>query len=300
MGRGLYALLVPDEGTYRVELELTTAVRTSPEGRSFDFDCPTVGISTFDLTVAEPDQAIELVPRPVIEAADSPPGQTRIKANLASTPHLVARWHPRTSTRPDDGALDGRRQRARRDDRRRRDPQRRHADLQSPQGRNESRETGLPVDDRILDVSSPQGGVRAWKAAKEPNRQLVTVDLLSAVSKEVIIEVHTERPLPADGFDVAGIDDQGKVLGIHAVDVLHESGRLIVAHREGTDVSTLSEKGVVQIEATDVPPANRGPNALFYKFYSPAFRLRVERGPSSPRSFARSCASSCCGRTSCE
>src|ERR1700719_1940401 len=32
LGRGLYALLVPDEGTYKVELELSTAVRTSPEG----------------------------------------------------------------------------------------------------------------------------------------------------------------------------------------------------------------------------------------------------------------------------
>ncbi|HEV2982962.1 MAG TPA: hypothetical protein VGX46_01175, partial [Vicinamibacterales bacterium] len=66
LGRGLYVLLVPDEGTYKVELELSTAVRTSPEGRSFDFDCPTTGISTFDLTVSEPDQTVELVPRPVI------------------------------------------------------------------------------------------------------------------------------------------------------------------------------------------------------------------------------------------
>jgi hypothetical protein len=283
LGRGLYALLVPDEGTYRVELELTTAVRTSPEGRSFDFDCPTVGISTFDLTVAEPDQAIELVPRPVIESADSPQGQTRIKANLASTPHLVARWHSRTSTRPDsellmavdnvlavmigDGVI--------------------HSDATLTykilKGETNRLKLAVPVDDRILDVSSPQGGVRAWKAAKEANRQLVTVDLLSAVSKEVIVEVHTERPLPADGFDVAGVDDQGKVLGIHAVDVLHESGRLIVDHREGTDVSTLSEKGVVQIEATDVPQASRGPNALFYKFYSPAFRLRVEARAVEPQ-----------------
>src|SRR6202034_1550196 len=78
----------------------------------------------------------------------------------------------------------------------------------------------LPTDDRILDVTSPQGGVRAWKAAREANRQVVTVDLLSGVSKEVVVEVHTERPLPADGFDVGGIDDQGHVSGIHAVDVL--------------------------------------------------------------------------------
>jgi hypothetical protein len=133
-----------------------------------------------------------------------------------------------------------------------------------------------PADDRILDVSSPQGGVRAWKAVREANRQVVTVDLLSGVTKQVVVEVHTERPLPVDGFDVAGIDDQGHVFGIHAVDVLHESGRLIVAHREGIEVAAQSEKGVVRIEASDVPGAKVAPNSLFYKYYSPAFRLRVD------------------------
>ena len=283
LGRGLYALLVPTEGTYKIELELSAAVRTSPEGRSFDFDCPTTGISTFDLTIAEPDQAIELVPRPVIEASDSPQGQTRIRANLAATPHIVARWHPRTNARPDaellmsvdnlltttigDGVI--------------------HTDAALTykilKGETNRVKLALPVDDRILDVSSPQGGVRAWKAVREANRQLVTVDLLSSVSKEVVVAVHTERPMPTDGFDVAGIDEQGHVFGVHAVDVLHESGRLIVAHREGLDVAAQSEKGVVRIDGSDVPTANRGPNSLFYKFYSPAFRLRLEARPIEPQ-----------------
>jgi hypothetical protein len=283
LGRGLYALLLPDEGTYKVEIELSTAVRTSPEGRSFDFDCPTTGISTFDLTVTEPDQAIELVPRPVIEKSDAPQGRTRIHANLAATPHIVARWHPRTTARPDaellmavdnlltttigEGVI--------------------HSDAALTykilKGETNRVKLAVPADDRILDVSSPQGGVRAWKAVREANRQLVTVDLLSGVAKEVVVDVHTERPLPADGFDVAGIDDQGHVFGIHAVDVLHESGRLIVAHREGIDVAAQSEKGVVRIEATDVPAASRGPNTLFYKYYSPVFRLRVEARPVEPQ-----------------
>jgi hypothetical protein len=283
LDRGLYALLVPDEGIYKVELELSTAVRTSPEGRSFDFDCPTTGISTLDLTISEPDQAIELVPRPTIEAADSPQGHTRIRANLAATPRIVARWHPRTATRPDaellmacdnvlaatigDGII--------------------HSDATLTykvlKGETSRVKLAVPPDDRILDVSSPQGGVRAWKAARDANRQLVTVDLLSSVSKDVIVEVHTERPLPADGFEVGGVADQGRVSGIHAVDVLHESGRLIVAHREGTDVTVLSEKGVVRIEAADVPAGNRGPNSLYYKFYSPAFRLRLEARPVEPQ-----------------
>src|SRR5580704_15849071 len=176
LGRGLYALLLPDEGIYKVELELSVPVRTSPEGRSFDFDCPTTGISTFDLTIAEPDQAVELVPRPVIEKADTPQGHTRIRANLAATPHLVARWHPRTSARPDsellltvdnlltatigEGVI--------------------HSDAALTykvlRGETNRVKLAVPADDRILDISSPQGGVRAWKAVREANRQLVTVD----------------------------------------------------------------------------------------------------------------------------
>ncbi|HXY36554.1 MAG TPA: hypothetical protein VEI07_20120, partial [Planctomycetaceae bacterium] len=283
LGRGLYALLLPNEGTYKVELELSTAVHTSPEGRSFDFDCPTAGISTLDLTLPDPDQSVELVPRPVLEPADSPAGQTRIRANLASTPHIVARWHPRTSTRPDtellmaaenlltatigDGVI--------------------HSDATLTykilKGEANRVKLAVPLDDRILDVTSPQGGVRAWKAAREANRQLVTVDLLSGVSQRVVIDVHTERPLPADGFEVAGIDDQGHVFGIHAVDVLHESGQLVVAHREGIDVAATSEKGVVRIDASDVPAAKVAPNSLFYKYYSPAFRLRLEARPVEPQ-----------------
>src|SRR5580704_12697737 len=271
LGRGLYALLVPNEGTYKVELELSAAVRTSPEGRSFDFDCPMTGISTFDLTVSEPDQTVELVPRPVIEASDSPQGQTRIRANLAATPHIAARWHPRTNARPDaellmsvdnlltatvgEGVI--------------------HTDAALTykilKGETNRVRLAVPADDRILDVSSPQGGVRAWKAVREANRQVVTVDLLSSASKELVVAVHTERPLPTDGFDVAGIDEQGHVFGVNAGDVLNESGRLIVAHREGLDVAAQSEKGVVRIDGTDVPAANRGLNSLFYKFYSPAF-----------------------------
>jgi hypothetical protein len=283
LGQGLYALLLPDEGTYNVELDLSIAVRTTPEGRSFDFDVPTTGISTFDLTVAEPDQTVELVPRPVIEKSDSPKGQTRIRANLAATPHIVARWHPRTTTRPDaellmtvdnlltatvgEGVI--------------------HSDAALTykilKGETNRVKLAVPPDERILDVSSPNGGVRAWKAVREANRQLITVDLLSGVSNQVVVDVHAERPLPADGFDVAGIDEQGHVFGIHAVDVLHESGRLVIARREGVDLSTQSEKGVVRIEAFNVLGTSVAPNSLFYKYYSPTFRLRLEARPVEPQ-----------------
>jgi hypothetical protein len=303
LGRGAYALLVPAAGTYKVEMELATPVRTSPDGRSFDFDCPTVGITTFELSIPESDQTVELSPQAIVQPSDSKTGVTRIKANLASTPRITARWRPRVGTRPEmellagvenvlhvtigEGVV--------------------HTDASLTykvfRGELGQLRVAVPSGDRILDVSSPQGAIRSWRAVNESNRQLVSVDLLSPVSsfggsssggsnsgassssasKEITLDVHTERPLPADGFDVAGIDDKGRPYGIHAIDVVRESGELVLSHGAGMDVTVESEKGLVRLDSGEVPALFRKPDSSFYKFYSPAVRLRLEARPVEPQ-----------------
>src|SRR5262245_21891038 len=62
-GNGTYALLFPKAGEHKVRLELTARVRTSPDGRSVEFECPASGITSFDLTVPAGDQAVEIVPQ---------------------------------------------------------------------------------------------------------------------------------------------------------------------------------------------------------------------------------------------
>jgi hypothetical protein len=283
VGRGTYAILLPKAGTYTVDLELSTRVHSSPDGRSFEFDCPAAGITTFELTVPEVDQTVDLTPQPILLPTDSEKGATYIKANLGATPHIAARWHPRVSTRPQmellagadnllhvtlgDGVI------------------RTDASIAYKVFRGELSQVRLavPLGERILDISSPQGAIRSWKSTNEAGRQLVVVDLLANVSKEVTIEVHAERPLPGDGIELAGIGENGRVFGIHAVDVVRESGRLIVSRREGSELTVESEKGLVRVEANEVPAADRKADSSYYKFYSTNVRLRVEVRPVDPQ-----------------
>ena len=65
-GNGAYALLFPKAGEQKVRLELSAKVRTSPDGRSLELDCPASGITTFDLTVPAEDQTVEFAPQAVV------------------------------------------------------------------------------------------------------------------------------------------------------------------------------------------------------------------------------------------
>jgi len=65
-GTGTYSLLFPKAGEFKIKLDLSTRVRTSPDGRSLEIDCPPSGITTFALTVPAGDQTVEIVPQAVV------------------------------------------------------------------------------------------------------------------------------------------------------------------------------------------------------------------------------------------
>ena len=100
-GAGQYALLFPDSGTHAVTLELTARIRASADGHSFDFDCPTVGMTTFELSVPRPEQAVDLTPRLVALPVKAEEGRTRVRARLGATPKISALWYPRVGQKPD-------------------------------------------------------------------------------------------------------------------------------------------------------------------------------------------------------
>lgn len=280
-GNGTYSLLLPTPGEHKIQIELTARVRTAPEGKSLEMDVPSVGITTFELIVPEADQTVELKPKLVTEVVAAAAKETRVKASLGATEKISARWHPRVGTKPDmellasvtnqtlvtveDGLI--------------------HTDAwltyEILRGQLEKVQIAVPKGQRILDITS-NAKVKQWKAVDEENRQVVTVELLSRLDGKVTLEVHTERAAPPDAFDIAGLDG-ATANGIHALDVIRESGTIAI--KQGSDLTLTVEEqsGVLRIDEAEVDAKLKRPGALYFKYYSPAFHLKLMSKPVQPR-----------------
>jgi hypothetical protein len=283
-GDGTYALLLGKEGEQTVTIELVARIRSSPDGREFSLAVPPVGITTFELTVPQADQSVEVEPRLVSLPAEAAgeAGGTRVKASLGSTRTITAKWRPRASTKPEMDLL---------------------ASVESRQlvtidgglvhhdawltwnvlrGNLTTVEVAVPLGQRILDVTA-NVGVKSWQAKDEAQRQLVTVELLAAAQSAVTIEVHTEGTQAESSLVVAGMDEAGAVFGIHAVGAVRESGQVAVRAGDDIELAVTDQQGLSRIAADAVPQELKPSAATAFKFYSPQFRLAVTARPIEPR-----------------
>ncbi len=283
-GDGAYSLLFPIPGEHTVKIQLAARVRSSPDGKSFEIEVPAVGITKFELTIPEADQAIEVTPLLVRQPVEAAKGkETKVAGNLGAASRITVLWHPKASTKPEmdllasvtnntlvsvaDGLI--------------------HADAflryEVLRGELTQLRVAVPKGDRVLGVSSNDASVKSWKAADEANRQVVSIELLSGAKKGLTLEVHTERPAPPEVFDVIGQNDNVPTAGIHALDVVRESGQLVVS--KGADLLLNVEKlaGLTRIEEAEVAEAIRRPGSLAYKFYSPKVELKLTAKSVEPR-----------------
>lgn len=283
-GDGNYSLLFPTPGEHKVKIQLAARVRSSPDGKSFDLEIPSVGVTKFELTVPEASQTIEvnplLVRLPVPGANDK---ETKIAGNLGAASRISVLWRPKASIKPEmdllasvtnhtqvsiaDGLI--------------------HTDAflryDVLRGELTQLRVAVPKGDRILGVSSNDANVKSWKSADEAKQQVVTVELLAGAKKSLTLEVHTERPAPAEAFDVMGLNDNAPAAGIHALDVVREGGLLVVAKGADLLLSVEKQTGLTRVEDPEVPERIRKPGALAYKFYSPKVELKLQARPVEPR-----------------
>lgn len=280
-GNGTYALLFSKSGTHAVTLELAARVRTAPEGRSFELKIPTVGITTFELTVPEADQTIELKPKLLQQGVGDDPQVSRIRASLGSTDLVSVRWHPRVGTKPDmellasafnataisieDGLI--------------------HADahfqLEVLRGQIEQLRVAVPKGQRVLDVAS-SAGVKEWTIAEEADRQVLTVQFLSRQSGKVPLEVHTEWTLTGEPFDVFGLSGNA-AYGIHLLDVLRENGQLAIRTANDLQLNIMTQQGLARIDESEVDSRLKKRGASYFRFFTPQGRLTAVAKPVEPR-----------------
>ena len=284
LGDGKYSILLPEKGDHEVTIDLVTRVRSSPNGRNLEFGCPAVGITTFEIVVPEADQSLDIKPKLVVLPIDNDDGdQSKFKASLGATTRIAASWNPRASLKPKMDLLTSVTSFARVQI----DPGLVHTDATMEfdvlRGELTELELAVPKGHRILDVSAKSGQLKGWKVRDEANRQLVTVELLTAMESKVTIEVHTEFASQDKPFRVAGIDEDGTIHGIHAVGAVRESGQIAVFHGEGLAITVDQQTGVVRMNAKEMAPALRGSGGLTYRFYNPKLNLTLSARAVVPR-----------------
>lgn len=280
-GPGSYSLLLPKPGEHTITLQLAARVRVSPEGRNVELEVPPVGITSFELSVPEADQTIELTPKLVTEIVPAEEKTTKIKVSVGSTEKITARWHAKTGSKPDmqllanvtgatlvsveDGLV--------------------HSDAwlqyEVLRGQMEKIRIAIPKGKRVLDVTS-DAKVKEWSTADEAERQVITVEFLSRLSGKTTVEVHLESDLPSEPFDVAGLTDQA-AHGVHALDVVRESGQIAVRSGGELSLAVEEQQGVQRLAEGDVDARIRRPGALYFKYYSPNLRLKLQAKSVEPR-----------------
>jgi len=283
-GNGSYALLLSEKGEHQVQIELLTRVKNSPEGRSFQFECPTVGITSLELTIPEADQTVKITPQLVRLPIESPPKATLVKSTLGATNQITVLWYPRESTKPEmdllasvenstlvsirDGLI--------------------HTQTSLKydvlRGDMQSARIAVPLNDRILDLSSSNTKIKSWNVEKAAGRQVISVEFLNKLQNGAMIEVHTEKEIPDDAFDILGLSDTA-TSGIHALDVIRESGQIAIVPGESMTFSVTSSEGVTRSEQAGIPASIQRPNAVYYRFFNPSAKLQISVQPLEPRIF---------------
>ncbi|MCA9016061.1 MAG: hypothetical protein KDA77_12080, partial [Planctomycetaceae bacterium] len=142
----------------------------------------------------------------------------------------------------------------------------------------------VPLKDRILDLSSPNAKIKSWKVEKAADRQVIVVEFLNKLQDGALIQVHTEKEIPEEPFEILGLTDTA-THGIHALDVIRESGQIAIDPGESMTFSVTNAEGVTRSEAAGMPAAIQRPNAVYYRFFNPSAQLQISVQPLEPRIF---------------
>lgn len=289
-GNGAYELLIDSKSgpQHTVTLELLTPVRTSPESRSFAIQCPSVAISELQLTLPEADQSVQILPLQILlpvegNDEDAASDQTIVKASLGATDRFEVKWNPEAGAKPVMDLLTS----VSNQTNVRIEP----GLLQTTsvlnyevlRGELTSVEVHLPLDARVIDVSSGNGRIGNWKPeAVGETHQKLQIDLLTPVRDQFQLVVQTERTLEDNTVQVIGTADGGRLAGVHAAGVVRESGQVTVGTDAALTTVVQNKSGVQRIEAA----ANGGKSAgsgQTWKFSGRTGALVLSVKPVEPR-----------------
>jgi len=282
-GEGAYELLVKGEGQRNVTLELLAAIKTSPEARLFELDCPSIGINELQVTIPEGNQTVNIDPMEVLLPSEgNNESQTVVNAALGSTRKFTVRWFPKAGSRPQMDLLSSVT-----------NDVTMHIESQLLQTTNiftweilrgEMQEATIiaPTDCRIIDIVARTGRIQSWDVQPAEGHQQVRIQLLAPVSDKLRIEVQTERDPSGERLQLLGRSDDGILHSVHAANVIRESGRLTIKSDASLTVLPETQSGIRRANSDDAQSA-QGPA---WDFSGQRGRLIVQVKPVEPRLLA--------------
>ncbi len=281
-GNGQYDLWLKGSGTKTVTLNLLTAVTRSPEHQSFSIHCPATAIGNLKVSIPKADQQISILPLQILlppsedsdeteegsvkenraeensadendanensADEDSSPESTVIHASLSSTKRFEVRWNPKASSKPvmdllasvqntthvtiEPGLIQT------------------STKLSYEVLRGELQEAILlvPADARVIDVAATVGQIRSWDIEFDNTKQkaqILKLDLLNPMADRFEVMIETEQDLGGTVTSLLGKAADGTVQGVHAADVVRETGILTVT-TDSTLTATVKETSGVK------------------------------------------------------
>ena len=265
-GNGKYDLWLKGSGTKTVTLKLLTAVTRSPEHQSFAIQCPATAIGSLQVKIPKADQQISVLPLQILlpesdvddntaaEADDQGSAEaTVVNASLASTNRFEVRWNPKASSKPvmdlltsvqnttnvkiEPGLIQT------------------STKLSYEVLRGELTEASVlvPKNARVIDVAATVGQIRSWDIEAgdaQQTHQTLKLDLLNPISDRFEVTVEIEQDLEGEAASLLGKSSDGIVHGIHAENIIRETGILTVTTDSTLTTTVQDMSGVKRTRQT--------------------------------------------------
>lgn len=304
-GTGKYHLWLKGSGTKNVTLKLLAAVTRSPEYQSFAIQCPSTAIGSLQVSIPKADQQVSILPLQILlpaldgeegdgeegdgtQADDEEPAEaTIVNASLASTNRFEVRWNPKASSKPVMDLLSS---------------VQNTTNVKIEPGliqtstklsyevlRGELTEATVlvPKDARIIDVAATVGQIRSWDietSDAEQAYQTLKLELLNPISDRFNITIETEQDLNAEAASLVGKSSDGVVHGVHAEDVIRETGVLTVTTDSTLTATVQQMSGMKRTRQANKTSAL---NQQSWSFTGQTGQLVLKISPVKPRLLAQ-------------
>lgn len=262
---GSYTLLLPDAGTYQLDLRFSVPVQSSPGRKMIEWSIPPLAVSRLELSIPETETRVEVSPAVATSEVETTGEATALRAFLGDSGAVSVTWMPPVGRAAAGGAIVSAHQEA-------------LATLDARvlrvasvlqfsvlRGEVDTFRVALPAGLQLIAVEGDN--VKEWR----PEEGVLTVSLHAPVSEGYRLRLELERILEQTPPSLA-------LPFPSARDVQRESGTIVLEHDSGLRVRVTERTRLSQLDPEEVPGHLRGPGRIGFSYLEApaALTLAVE------------------------